>query len=73
LLARLSEAGIDTTAAELTTKHDGAELAAALAESGPVLVDRRSLPGWGAARLRRELATAGVTLREEGWSWRLGG
>ncbi|MBM4393844.1 MAG: hypothetical protein FJ090_22180, partial [Deltaproteobacteria bacterium] len=72
LLARYSEAGVDTTAAERATRHDGADLAAALGVSGPVLVDRAALPGWGAARLRRELSAAGVPLREDGWRWRIG-
>lgn len=73
LLARYTEAGIDTAAAQLATEHDGDPLVAALAASGPVLVDVAALPGWGVARLRRELAAAGVAVREEGRMWRIGG
>jgi hypothetical protein len=62
LLARWSEAGIDTRAAELALAHDGDTLADALAASGAVVVDLGALPGWGAARLKTELAAAGVSV-----------
>ncbi len=72
LLARWSEAGIDTRAASLALAHDGDEPAAAFAASGAVVVDIAALPGWGAARLRREASEAGVSLVEEGSFLRLG-